>query len=76
MYQRWAASIRVPANNLHLRESAAMNTAIRVLKEVMCSTVSPLPSKADSDGDLEPSWTGAFQNSADSGWGSGSSNSS
>jgi hypothetical protein len=75
MYQRRAASIKVPANNLYLRESGAMITVIRVFKEVMCSTGSPLSSKEDNNGDLKPSGTGAFQISANSGWGSGSSNS-
>ena len=45
-----------------------MITTIRVFKEVMCSTGSPLPSKEDNDGDLKPSGTSAFQISSDSGW--------
>jgi len=46
-----------------------------VLKDVMCSTGSPLPSKDDRDNDLKPVVTGAFQISVASGWGSRSSNS-
>jgi len=52
-----------------------MITAIRVLKEVMCSTGSPLPSKEDRDSDLKPSGTSVFQISANSGCGYGSSRS-
>jgi len=76
MYQRRAAPFRVPASNLHFKESGAMMTAIRVLKEVMCSTGLPIPSNEENDGDSKPSGIGAFQISADSGWGSGSSSSS
>jgi len=73
MYQRKTALLKVPASSLHFKESSAMMTAIRVLKEVMCSTGSPMPSNDGSDGDLKPSRTGTFQISIDSGWGSGSS---
>jgi len=52
MYHRRAAPFRVPANSLHFKESGAMMTAIRVLKDVMCSTGSPFPSKDDNGGDL------------------------
>jgi len=38
-------SVKVPARSLHLRESAAPTTAMRLLKAVTCSIGSPLPSK-------------------------------
>jgi len=50
-----------------LRELGAPMKVMRVLKDVMCSTGSPLPSKEERDDNLKPSGTGAFQISTASG---------
>ena len=65
MYHRNAASEKVPANSLHLRESTAPTTAMRVLKAVTCSIGSPLPSKVERWGGLKFSGTEGFQISVD-----------
>jgi len=62
----------VSARSLHLRESAAPTTAMRLLKAVTCSMGSPLPSKVARWGGLKLSGIGAFHISADKGCGSGS----
>jgi len=75
MYHHNAASEKVPANILHLRESAAQTTAMRVLNAMTCSIGSPLPSNVDKWGGLKFSGTGEFQISTEMGWGSDSSSS-
>jgi len=67
VYHRKAASQKVPNMSLHLRESAAPTTAIRVLNVVTCSTGSHLPSKDGRDGDLKFSGTSALHIFVESG---------
>jgi len=56
--------VKVPARSLHLRESAAPTTAMRLLKAVTCSIGSPLALKVARWGGLKLSGIGAFQISA------------